>query len=101
MPETWRGAVVLVRGYRSRLGPTLRAAEGQEARSKRDAAARVRGCSWRALGAPSARPPTARRNAMAPQRAWMILQVTRLVRVVTKPLVDKLARQVKQLYNAN
>ena len=28
LPETWRGAVVLVRGYRSRLGPTLRAAEG-------------------------------------------------------------------------
>ena len=70
----WRGAAWRVAVRRGVRGEVLQCGP----RQGRDAAARVRGCNLRALGAPSAHTPDARRNAMALQSAWLELGFSRV-----------------------
>ena len=70
-------------------------------RQGRDTAARVRGCNMRALGAPSACTPDARRNAMALQSAWLELGVSRSRLWVARRSMDKLVWSGDQVHSAN
>ena len=70
-------------------------------RQGRDAAARVRGCNLRALGAPSACTPDAWQNSMALQSAWLELGVSRSRLWLARRSMDKLKGSEDQVHTAN